>query len=314
MITIEPYSASARDEWDAAVAAARNATFLHRRGYMDYHADRFADCSLIARDSRRRVAGLLPACRTGATLSSHAGLTYGGWLLPDRTDTNAMMEIWTVAADHMASTGIDTCIIKPVPHIYHRYPAEEELYALYRAGAVLRGRQVSATVDLTCPLPFRKDLRHKLALATRAGMTCRQSDRWADFWPLLTAVLHERHDATPVHSLDEITRLHAAFPDNILLWAAESPAGDLLAGTVLYITDTCVHSQYIAAGTEGRAQGAVGALYGAIIAEYAGGQRRWLDFGVSCEAGGAILNHGLAEQKASFGARATVYDCYEVRL
>ena len=46
MIVTERYNISMSAEWDAAVAASRNGTFLHMRGYMDYHSDRFTDFSL----------------------------------------------------------------------------------------------------------------------------------------------------------------------------------------------------------------------------------------------------------------------------
>ena len=48
--TVERYAPSMAAEWDDFVSRARNATFLFRRGYMDYHADRFNDFSLVARD------------------------------------------------------------------------------------------------------------------------------------------------------------------------------------------------------------------------------------------------------------------------
>ena len=37
------YTPSMLPEWDRVVRESRNGTFLHLRGYMDYHADRFAD-------------------------------------------------------------------------------------------------------------------------------------------------------------------------------------------------------------------------------------------------------------------------------
>ena len=49
-IDIRRYEASTdKDRWDEFIAtSARNATFLHCRGYMDYHSDRFNDMSLMA--------------------------------------------------------------------------------------------------------------------------------------------------------------------------------------------------------------------------------------------------------------------------
>ena len=41
------YAPESAGIWDAFVRSSRNATFLHERGYMDYHADRFQDHSLL---------------------------------------------------------------------------------------------------------------------------------------------------------------------------------------------------------------------------------------------------------------------------
>ena len=73
------YTPDKASQWDAFVRSAKNATFLHLRGYLDYHSDRFADNSLIFRRNGKIVA-LLPANRVGTTLFSHQGLTYGGFL------------------------------------------------------------------------------------------------------------------------------------------------------------------------------------------------------------------------------------------
>ena len=74
---IKLYEAERRQEWDDFVNAARNGTFLFLRGYMDYHADRFSDFSLMAYRGNKLYA-LLPAHCTEDALCSHCGLTYGG--------------------------------------------------------------------------------------------------------------------------------------------------------------------------------------------------------------------------------------------
>ncbi|HUR80134.1 MAG TPA: GNAT family N-acetyltransferase, partial [Thermoanaerobaculia bacterium] len=66
--------------WNEFVRASRNGTFLFDRGYMDYHADRFEDRSLLFFDSADRLVAVLPAHRRGTELISHGGLTYGGFV------------------------------------------------------------------------------------------------------------------------------------------------------------------------------------------------------------------------------------------
>ena len=58
--SVERYTASRKLEWDTFVSAAKNATFLFSRDYMDYHSDRFADHSLMIFNDQALVA-VLPA-------------------------------------------------------------------------------------------------------------------------------------------------------------------------------------------------------------------------------------------------------------
>ena len=46
-MTIIPYSIYRKEAWDAFVDMSKNGTFLLKRGFMDYHSDRFFDCSVL---------------------------------------------------------------------------------------------------------------------------------------------------------------------------------------------------------------------------------------------------------------------------
>ena len=77
---IRSYHKELADEWNALVAESKNGTFLLNRNYMDYHADRFADASLMMYDDRHRLLAALPANYEAdvRAVYSHHGLTYGG--------------------------------------------------------------------------------------------------------------------------------------------------------------------------------------------------------------------------------------------
>ncbi len=180
-MTVEPYQPHLKPEWDMVVEQSRNGTFLHRRDYMDYHADRFEDMSLIARDDSGRIIAVMPAHRCGDTVTSHGGLTYGGWLMTPRADMIAMTEVWMLMTALLADMGIARLIYRPVPHIYHKYPAEEDLYALWRAGGRLDRTLVSSVIDVSEPLSFDMSARQSVRKAMRSGVTVRESDDWAGF-------------------------------------------------------------------------------------------------------------------------------------
>ena len=166
------YTPDSKALWDATVDASRNGTFLFRRDYMDYHKDRFADCSLLFLTDRGKCVACLPANFKAAErrVETHGGLTYGGLVCTSEVTTAMALDMLAAARETYRRLGADTFIYKPVPHIYHTYPCEEELYALFRVGAVLSARAVSTAVDLTCPRPLSALRKRKAAKARRAGL------------------------------------------------------------------------------------------------------------------------------------------------
>lgn len=313
MITLERYSPDLAGEWDALVETSRNGTFLHRRGYMDYHSDRFDDCSLMAYDAKGRLVAALPAHRAGTVLASHRGLTYGGWIMSARADMEAMMEIWQLLLDFARGEGFSEILYRPVPHIFHRYPAEEDIYALWRFGGVLDSVQISSAVDLANPLGFDMAGRQAVRKAEARGIVTGPSDDFEGFWRVLSDNLMATHGATPVHSLAEIRLLHGRFPGNISLYTATLD-GEMLAGVVMYDTDVVAHSQYASASPAGKKLRAMPALYATIMADARARGARYFDFGTSCEDGGHTLNLGLIRQKCGFGARGIAFPSYRLKL
>ena len=71
MFEIRRYVPEYTDEWNQFVAESKNGVFLFDRRYMDYHADRFCDHSLMFYLGGRLLA-VLPAHLSGDTLCSHA--------------------------------------------------------------------------------------------------------------------------------------------------------------------------------------------------------------------------------------------------
>ena len=183
---------------------------------------------------------------------------------------------------------------------------------MFRVGARLAGRALSSAVDNGSPVGFNELRRRKVAKAAKNGVVYSCSDDYASYWNILSAVLELRHDCKPVHSLEEIMLLHSRFPHNIKLYAAHA-GGAMVAGCVVYETANVAHIQYIASSDEGRAVGALDGLFHYLINDVYR-DVRFVDFGISTENGGTVLNDGLLFQKEGFGARGVVYDVYEIDL
>ena len=307
-LTVVPYTPGEQREWDELVDRSRAPHFFFRRGYMDYHADRFADASLFVREGGRLLAAL-PANRDGDRLVSHGGLTFGGFMTDRRMTATRMLAAFEAVLEWLRIEGVGTWVYKPAPHIYHRLPAEEDLYALVRCGARLVRRDLSSTLLMEDRLPYSKG--RKAAVKAARGLIVTREGDFGPFWAVEEEALARRHGVEPVHSLAEIELLAGRFPDGIELFTARDDAGALLGGVVVFVTPVLAHAQYIASTEEGQARGAVDAIVEHLLTErYAG--LRWFDFGISTTEAGRVLNAGLVGNKESFGARAIAYDTYEL--
>lgn len=311
------YTDMHRPIWDAAVHDARNGTFLFDRAYMDYHRDRFTDASLLFHHPDGTLAGLLPATlhAESKTVVSHGGLTYGGIICMPEASLVDVREMMRAAAAHYLATGLCNMIYKPVPAIYHSYPSDDECYWLFRAGARLTARGASTALRLDSPLSERLWHRKTKKHAAEGLVFSEQpSGRLPEFWCIVEEVLSTRHATQPVHTATEMQRLMEALPRHIRLFAATNEDDRIIAASVVYITERCLHVQYMETGAEGRRRRALDLLIRHLIDYARNAGITYFDFGISTEHDGTWLNEGLAYQKEGFGGRTVCYDCYEVAL
>ncbi len=314
MIHLRPYTAADRELWDAFVRESRDGTFLFERAYMDYHADRFHDHSLLFFDNKERLLAVLPANECDHQLYSHQGLTYGGLVLAPRAVSADVSAMLGLLVDHARSAGFSAVHYKPVPSVYHRQPAGEDVYFLWRMGARTEFRNLSSAVDLHSDFAgIRAEYcrRNVHARLLRGGYTVDREAPLAEYWPMLTDTLLSRHGASPVHTLGEMERLQLAFPGRILCCLVRNAAGEAEGGVVLFRTDRVMHVQYSASTPAGRHTSALDFLYMTLLEDCRADSRlRYFDFGTSNEDGGRILNESLIHFKESFGGRGVVYEGY----
>ena len=312
MFEIVRYTADKAEEWNKFVAESKNGTFLFDRHYMDYHSDRFEDYSLMFyRDGG--LYALLPANREDNILWSHRGLTYGGIIMNAESTAARIQQLFRELNDYLRADGFIKVVYKPVPHIFHRIPSEEDIYSLFSVcDAKLIDRSISSTLILQYPLKWHRDRRYGINKAKAHDVTVDESQDLKGFWEVLTFNLRNKYDSCPVHSLEEMELLHDRFPQQIRLFTA-SKDGKVLGGTVLYITSTVVHTQYISANLEGKQWRVIDALFDYLLHE-CDWQQRYFDFGTSNEEDGRILVEPLIYQKEGFGGRGICYDWYEWTL
>lgn len=307
---LTPYQSDLRATWDSVVCLSKNGNFLHLRDYMGYHAHRFNEQSLIIYKQGKPVA-VFPCNQIEERAVSHGGLTYGGLIYSNEVRAVDVLEIFRHLAEYYRVLGCRLLTYKAIPHIFHRYPAEEDSYALFRMGARLVRRDLSTTVQLSGRMKLSDSRKNTVRKAQKQGVAIREGNFFDAFHGLLAAALI-KFGAHPVHSPEELHLLHSRFSDRIRLFGAF--AGDqLLAGALIYDFGNVVHSQYLASSDEGQAVGALDFVLAHLMDDVFS-QRQFFNFGISTERGGLHLNEGLIFQKEGFGGRGIVHDTYEMAL
>lgn len=311
MIIIQRYTFDKAIEWNGFVEKSKNSTFMHKRDYMDYHADRFVDHSLMFYNNSELVA-VLPASLHESELRSHGGLTYGGLIIPYSISIQMVLEIFEKLKDYLKENGFLSLLYKRVPLIYYQYPSDEDLYALFRIGAKLVRRDISTTIYIPNKIKFSDRRKRGVKTAIKQQIIVKQTNDYDTYVQLLTEILSKYHNVKPVHTASELKLLADRLPENIKLFSAFKE-NRMLAGVLVYVTNRVAHAQYIVNSDEGRKCGALDAVMNYLINEQFT-DKEYFDFGISTEESGRYLNEGLVTQKQEFGGRGIVYDFYEIKV
>ena len=311
MLEIVRYTPDQKQAWNDFVSRSKNGTFLLDRNYMDYHADRFTDHSLMVY-RRDKLYALLPGNIAGDTFYSHQGLTYGGFIMSDKTAAADVVQLFRLLNDQFRREGIRKVIYKPTPWIYHRQPSEEDLYAVVEVCGATVSRGLSSTISREHQNKWYRIRECGARHAKQLGLTVEETEDYKPFWQVLSNNLRERYGLNPVHTVEEIEMLHQRMPDHIRLMVVKE-GDETIGGTVLYVSDRVVHSQYIAASPKGKQVHALDLLFDVVIRK-ALASHPYFDFGISTEKRGTYLNEHLIYQKEGFGGRGVCYDWYEWTL
>ena len=226
-------------------------------------------------------------------------------------------ELFRLTISYLKENGFCEWRYKQIPYIYHLIPSQEEDYWLWRYNAREDACNMMTVIDFKSTVNDISSSRKRTYFnkLQRQGYTVIIDADINDFWPILEANLMERFGSHPVHSLSEITLLKQRFPDNIICCTVRDPDGITVAGTLLFVTQQVVRTQYISASHEGKRCNALDYLMLTLIRHYKDNpEYRYFEFGTSMAEDGINLNEGLILQKEGFGGRAVACKIYSINI
>ena len=198
-----------------------------------------------------------------------------------------------------------------LPSFYSNSFSDELLYCLFLSNAIIIRADSLSTINLKKPYFISKTRKESIRRGEKNGLIIKEELNFELFWnEILIPNLNAKHDVKPVHTLDEITKLHQLFPDNIRHFNVYDN-DKIVAGTTVFIANKVVHPQYVSGNAAKNELGSLDYLYHHLITtvfkDYS-----FFDFGISNEQKGRKLNEGLLFWKESFGAKTVIQHFHEV--
>lgn len=319
MFEIIKYDEKYQDRWDKFVMESSvNGTFLHTRNFLNYHpAERFTDSSVMVMQGSNIVA-VIPACdiyESGKKcFYSHKGSTFGGIVIEkNKYNISSLEEIFIRFNDYLSNNNYSKAVLRNTSNVFCTENQDLMDYYLFKEG-YSRYDELSFYIDLNnspddllsmLSSSHRRDFRYSLKNDLKF-LKIENDYEITDFYNILCENL-KRHDAAPVHTLNELLEFKNNRLNNIVDFYGVYYQNKIIAETMLFYFDNDVmHTQYLAQDTEHSDLYAMNFLIVNLmgLAKEQGFSK--LSFGISTENGGKFLNKGLALFKEGFGSSYSV--------
>lgn len=310
---IHKFSEKDHKHWEEFVARANNGTIFHSLEFLRYHPpDRFQDHHLIIKEKNNIIA-LFPAVTEKTSIISHKGASYGGFVLDNDLGIHTIYLMVEHVVKHLMNHGFKKIVLTQPPLIYYRHPNQYIDFALMKNRFEYLKRDVTAVIPLDAAEPlttFHGDARRSTKKAIREGVRVKISSDFPKFYDILKHNLGMRHNVTPTHSLDELTRLKKIFPEKIILFGAYIK-DKMVGGMVVFVTNPrVILAFYISHDEVYQTYRPVNLLFYEVIRWGRNQGFKYLDLGTFTL--NMTPNWGLGRFKENFAARGFLRDTYQL--
>jgi hypothetical protein len=293
-----------RGDWERFLDSnPRNGDFMMRRGFLDYHGDKFIDRSIFFVENSE-IISVFPAAslRTSPSIvTTHPGASYGGIAYKAKYGGTPLVEIASSIIQHYKSHGMHCLYIKTKPHIYSNPSGSEDLYAWWRLGANLERVDLSNIIEVG---KFEFSTRRNRALRKLAASkieVCEGIPFLSSAYKICQATLQSRHNTNPVHTLEDLNYLVNVLPDNIRITICYID-GMLASALILFVNQNAAIVQYWGSTDRGRELNALDPLVVDALEWCRREELSWFVPGVSTSESGMKVDNGIYEYKLSIGS------------
>ncbi len=312
-LNVRLYRTVDKKEWDNFVSRSHLATFLFQRDFMEYHNDRFSDFSFLIFDDNNLIC-ICPANIINNQVFSHQGLTYGGVLFDEDFNNSKTENILQSVRVFLNKHSITDFYIKGMPEFYEPQHSEVEKKLLLGNNAEIYRKDRVLAIDYSKPFTIHKTKLKNYRKNSNKGFLIEETDDFLLFWNMvLVPRLRDKHNVSPVHSLDEIGLLKSIFSNNIKQFNVYLN-NEILAGITIFDKGRVVKSQYGATTIQGEKERALEYLFLYLIYKYKDEGKSFFSMGTVTENNELGYNAGLLKQKEELGCSIYSQEFYRLKI
>jgi hypothetical protein len=322
-VKIKTYTDDYESRWDDFVQQSRNGTFMQQRKFLNYHPPKkFQDCSLMVYDDHNQLTAVIPAAikKEGEfpIFCSYPGASHGGIIINQKFGTSNALELIPLLIDHCRSLGFKAIEMKMVPRIYHSWASDEIDFSLRYNGFLPDITELATALPLkeidTADRCMAKNAIRNRNKAIKLGVIVKESDDFLNFWHILECNLKERHNTFPTHTYSEILDLIERYPDQIKLFSSFFE-GKMIGGVLVFILNSrVINCFYICHQDEYQHLRPLNLVFSHLITWGMKEGFHYIDWGISTENKGKVVNTGLFKFKEGFGGRGILRETYRLIL
>ncbi len=334
--------------WNVFIKNNSEGHFFFETDYLFYHKERFEDFSLLIYNQKNELICVLPACfekieeeKIGEekNIFSHKGLTFGGFVFKDKLSFLEKRKCVLDCLHFLEKYNFKYLIIKPIPSFFlmdkneaiHRILNDnllESTILRVEANCVIDLPTSKTDYQNTTYQNYSKRKKRNLKKASQANLEIEKIKIATDFWKIIEQNLRCRHNLLPVHSAIEIQLLHDKFSQNIHFLIVKNSKNDIIACSVVFIYQSTIHLQYLAATKKGKETNALDFLINYLVENHSVFFNKstpskgfeYLSLGVSDLRNtneirdNNSINEGLFKWKEEFGAKVFSHFVYQIAL
>ena len=287
------YNEKYKNLWDEFIKNSKNGNIFHTRKFLSYHKDKFIDHSILIYKKNKLIA-LLPAIEFDGKIISHRGSTYGGVIVKKDNKLNDTLNLWEEIINYYDKT----IEFRKCEYIFDKFPSQEVEFAAKYLGFKCVNEELSTCLELN-NIKLTKGRKWALTKCKDLKIVFDDLD-YESYHKILSKNL-EKFDSIPTHNLEEMKLLKNLLPDEYKLVSIYLD-NKMIAGIWLVLATTkTAHTFYIAQDYQFTEFQPLSCVVKEIIKYLQNKNYKYLNFGISTENGGKIINKGLFEFKESFG-------------